>query len=54
MQPIKLQIARLVTARMKINQILCVIFQATSQFFLKFCMCSFVSRRQFIEKCVNH
>ena len=33
-----MQIFRLLTARMKINQILYVIFQATSQFSVKFCI----------------
>ena len=37
MDPIKVQIFRLSTARMKINQIPYVIFQATSQFMFKFC-----------------
>ena len=35
---IKVQIFRLATARMKINQIPHVIFQSTSQFLLKFCI----------------
>ena len=35
MDPIKVQIFRLSTARMKINQILYVIFQATGQFSFK-------------------
>ena len=37
MDPIKVQIFRLSTARMKINQIPYVIFQATSQFSFKLC-----------------
>ena len=35
-EPIKVQIFRLETARMKINQIPYVIFQTTSQFFFKY------------------
>ena len=37
-KPIKVQIFRLATACMKINQILHVICQATTQFFFKFCI----------------
>ena len=37
-KPIKVQIFRLSTARMKINQISYVIFQATCQFSFKFCI----------------
>ena len=37
MDPIKVQIFRLSTARMKINQIPYVIFQATNQFWFKLC-----------------
>ena len=37
MDPIKVQIVRLSTAWMSINQIAYVIFQATSQFLFKLC-----------------
>ena len=37
-EPIKVQIFRLMTACMKINQILNVIFETSSQFFFKYCI----------------